>query len=86
MKVNPSLFPANSVPPRQNGDVSEARRAFEAMLSASAARSRGIQSSSATQDGTLAIPVRNSGRLETALSSEMPAQLSRPGRVLDIKV
>ena len=85
MKVNPSLFPQDGTPPRQNSDASEARRAFEAMLSASTARTRAAQA-------PLTAPVISKagaiGQTSQDQNKEttVPKQLSRPGRVLDIKV
>jgi hypothetical protein len=86
MKVTPSLFPPNTPAPRQTAEASEARRAFEAMLSASAARTRAIQSPTFAQDGTLTNSGRQAARIETKEPDSGPMPLSRPGRVLDIKV
>jgi hypothetical protein len=86
MKVNPSLFPPNATPPRSSGDASEARRAFEAMLRASAARTRAAQAPAISPDSTLVSTVRQTARLETTELDNVPAPLTRPGRVLDIRV
>jgi hypothetical protein len=86
MKVNPNLFPPNATPPRTSGDASEARRAFEAMLSASAARTRTIQAAPMLQDGVQTSAIRQATRTQTEEPTNEPQPLSRPGRVLDIRV
>jgi hypothetical protein len=86
MKVTSNLFPPNAAPPRQSGEASEARRAFEAMLSASAARTRAVQAPTVMQDGALANGVRQTSRVEAKEPESAPLLVPRPGRVLDIKV
>jgi hypothetical protein len=86
MKINPSLFSPNATPLRQSGDVSEARRAFEAMLSASAARTRATQAPALSPDSTLVSSVRQTARVELTEPEGGQAPLTRPGRVLDIRV
>ena len=79
MKVQPTLFQIPSQPLATN-DVSQARRAFEAMLTAGAARN---QSPPIRPSFDTLAPTIDNG--ETA-SNETQALMARPGRVLDIKV
>jgi hypothetical protein len=74
MKINPNPFAnlPNDVRPRP--DASQARLAFEAMLSAGAARKVFAPE---TAQSPLPPAVSNQPKTDT---------LSRPGRVLDIKV
>jgi hypothetical protein len=83
MKVTPNLFPPNATPPRQNGEASEARRAFEAMLNASAAQTRSSQKASPLQEAAVMTSVQVSPR---PTKGEDTVPLIRPGRVLDISV
>jgi hypothetical protein len=80
MKVNPNLFAA--IPPKSPNDAGDARRAFEAMLSASAARSKLGQTSKLVESQTLVSPMATAAQ-DVA---QVPPSLARPGRVLDIKV
>lgn len=86
MKVSPNLFPQNTAPQHSVSAASEARRAFEAMLSASASRTRVAQAPLAESEPTLnrATPPTNRAELKQADIDLTP--MSRPGRVLDIKV
>jgi hypothetical protein len=86
MKVTPNLFPLNSTPPRQINEASEARRAFEAMLSASAARTRESQASPIPQESNLALAVLKTASVVTNEPDTAQTPLTRPGRVIDIKV
>jgi hypothetical protein len=86
MQIKPSLFTPSAPPTPSAGNASEARRAFEAMLSASAARTKSTQAPAAVQDGTLAPLMRPAVRAQAepiSVNQDLP---SRPGRVLDIKV
>jgi hypothetical protein len=85
MKVSPNLFTPTSTTPRATGDISEARRAFEAMLSASAARSRVTQPMATPQDEML-VATPQPSRSDAKTSEAGLAPLARPGRVLDIRV
>ena len=86
MKVSSNLFPQNTAPQRSVSGASEARRAFEAMLSANASRTRVAQAPLAENEPALggATPPTNRAELKQADIDVTP--MSRPGRVLDIKV
>jgi hypothetical protein len=91
MDIKSNLFAPPLPPTQTNGSASEARRAFEAMLTASAARTRMTGAAPvAIQDSTLAAPQRQSAQVPNQVSREPAAPAadapSRPGRVLDIKV
>ena len=61
-------------------------RAFEAMLSASAARTRALQAPLPAPTGAVANTMAPSVSQTTKEPEAAPAPLLRPGRVLDIKV
>ena len=85
MKVNPSLFPQSAAPTRPNTEVSEARRAFEAMLSASSSRTRMASPAATSQDSATIAQVKQASPKATEDASPQ-TRFSRPGRVLDIRV
>lgn len=80
MKIQTPLFTNPPIAPRAPAPISEARMAFEAMLSAGAARQ------------TFAAPARVDAAPPPVIPNSEPvpqsgeAPLARPGRVLDIKV
>jgi hypothetical protein len=80
MKIQSPLFTNPPVAPRAPAQVSEARMAFEAMLSAGAAR----QTIAAPARVDVAPPQIFPKTEPVPQSGEAP--LARPGRVLDIKV
>jgi hypothetical protein len=83
MKITPDLFTQVTSPPRPARDASQARLAFEAMLSAGAARQT-IVARGAEIAPNVALPQRATSQ---ALSKDdVDAPLARPGRVLDIRV
>lgn len=86
MKINPNLLPLNAGSARPNGEISEARRAFEAMMSAGAARTRSAPSLIPAQANSTS----NTTKMSDAIVAKQPdttfAPIARPGRVLDIKV
>ena len=86
MKVNPNLFSPTTPSSGNTAQVSEARRAFEAMLSASASRSRIQQPAVAMQDQPLSTALRSERVEIKSVSDTEIMPIPRPGRVLDIKV
>jgi hypothetical protein len=80
MDIKPNLFTTPTTPPaRALRQASEARLAFEAMLSAGAARQTIAKTNAPAQNVRSFAPS----------NAEVPndeAPLSRPGRVLDIRV
>ena len=86
MKINPNLPPPITGSIRPNGEISEARRAFEAMLSAGAARTRIEQSPIPAQASSLAKTAQISNTVAASQPDTTFAPIARPGRVLDIKV
>jgi hypothetical protein len=82
MKITPDLFTQVTPPPRQAREATQARLAFEAMLSAGAAR----QSVAARVDQPVAMRPASPVNTQTATKDDVDAPLARPGRVLDIRV
>jgi hypothetical protein len=80
MDIKPNLF-ATQPPARTPRQASEARLAFEAMLSAGAARHT-IARSEARPDASPS-PVQSTPSIP---SDDALTPLARPGRVLDIRV
>jgi hypothetical protein len=72
MKVQPSLFSTSAIPARPVTQNSAARLAFEAMLSAGAARQ--------------SVPARTEVAKPSPPAEPAEAPFARPGRVLDIRV
>jgi hypothetical protein len=82
MEIKPNLFTTPATPSaRSQREVSEARLAFEAMLSAGAARQTIAKTNSPAQN------VRSVAPSNTEIpTDEAQAPISRPGRVLNIRV
>lgn len=81
MKITPALFTQTTPAVRPAREASQARMAFEAMLSAGASRTV------LTRDPENKVPAQTSsstGEVTNNDSAEAPFQ--RPGRVLDIRV
>ena len=86
MKINPNLLPPNAGSARPNEEISETRRAFEAMLSAGAARNRIEQSPISAQASVTSKTAQISNTVAASQPDTTFAPIARPGRVLDIKV
>jgi hypothetical protein len=83
MKITPDLFTHVTPPPRPARDASQARLAFEAMLSAGAARQT-IVARGPEIAPRAALPQRATSQAPAKDNGDTP--LARPGRVLDIRV
>jgi hypothetical protein len=82
MKVDPNIPGVRQMPIRPDAQISEVRRAFEAMLSAGSARTPQVQPQSIWKEPASDAP-------QPVMTKEAEATflpLARPGRVLDIKV
>jgi hypothetical protein len=82
MKITPDLFTQASPPARPAREASQARLAFEAMLSAGAARQTVI----VREEAPRATIQQSAPNTQLARNDSPDAPPSRPGRVLDIRV
>lgn len=86
MKIDPPLFNQSTIPLRAP-QVSEARRAFEAMLSANSARQivpTDVTSLKPPRQSTP--PPPQTQQVSASKDNAVLPPLERPGRVLDIRV